>query len=97
MKFAAVGPIAVHLPERIESNLDLKADNPKWDVDLIASKTGIHNRHIAAANECSSDLGVKAAEKLFKEYDIDRSTIDFLFFCTQTLSLIHISEPTRPY
>lgn len=84
MKYAAVGPIAVHLPERIETNQDLKADNPKWDVDLIASKTGIHQRHIAAPNECSSDLGVKAAEKLFSTYDIDPASIDFLLFCTQT-------------
>ncbi|MDE0936792.1 MAG: ketoacyl-ACP synthase III [Mariniblastus sp.] len=84
MKYAAVGPIAVHLPERIESNADLVADNPKWDMDLIASKTGIYNRHVAGPDECSSDLGVKAAEKLFEEFSIDRSTIDFLFFCTQT-------------
>jgi 3-oxoacyl-[acyl-carrier-protein] synthase-3 len=84
VKFAAVGPIAVHLPERIESNEDLMVDNPKWDMDLIASKTGIYNRHIAAPDECSSDLGVKAAEKLFVEFEIDPATIDFLLFCTQT-------------
>ena len=84
MKHAAVGPIAVHLPERIESNADLKIDNPKWDVDLIASKTGIYNRHIAAPDECSSDLGVKACEKLFREFDVDPASIDFLIFCTQT-------------
>jgi 3-oxoacyl-[acyl-carrier-protein] synthase-3 len=83
-KYAAIGPIAVHFPERIETNEDLMADNPKWDMELISSKTGIYNRHIAAPDECSSDLGVKAAEKLFDEFDIDRSTIDFLFFCTQT-------------
>lgn len=84
MKYAAVGPIAVHLPERIETNQDLKVDNPKWDVELIASKTGIHQRHIAAPDECSSDLGVKAAEKLFSTYDVDPKSIDFLLFCTQT-------------
>ena len=84
MKFAALGPIAVHFPERVESNEDLKADNPKWDMELIASKTGIYNRHIAAPNECSSDLGVNAAEKLFAEFDVDPASIDFLFFCTQT-------------
>ncbi len=83
-KYAAIGPIAVYLPEKIETNADLVADNPKWDMDLIASKTGVYNRHVAAPNECSSDMGVKAAEKLFAEFDIDPSTIDFLFFCTQT-------------
>ena len=35
-------------------------------------------------SECASDLGVAAAERLFAEHDIDRSTIDFLLFCTQT-------------
>lgn len=84
VKYAAVGPISVHYPERIETNEDLRADNPKWDMDLIASKTGIYERRIAAPNECSSDLGVKAAQNLFSEFDIDPSSIDFLLFCTQT-------------
>ena len=82
--FAAIGPISVHLPEKIESNADLKADNPRWDMDLIASKTGIHNRHIAAEDETSADLGVAACEKLFAEFDVDPASIDFLLFCTQT-------------
>lgn len=84
MKHAAIGPIAVHLPERIETNEYLEAENPSWDMKLIASKTGIHARHIAAENECSSDLGVAAAEKLFAENNVDPSSIDFLLFCTQT-------------
>ena len=36
------------------------------------------------ARQCASDLGVAAAEKLFAEHQIDRETIDFLLFCTQT-------------
>ncbi|MBI3836771.1 MAG: ketoacyl-ACP synthase III [Planctomycetia bacterium] len=84
MKYAAVGPIAMHLPERVETNDDLSALFPKWDLDLIYSKTGIQARHIAAPDECASDLGVAAAEKLFSTYSIDRGTIDFLLFCTQT-------------
>ncbi len=84
MKYAAIGPVAIHLPERVETNDELGKLFPKWDLDLIYSKTGIQERHIAAPGECASDLGVKAAEKLFKEHAIDRSTIDFLLFCTQT-------------
>lgn len=84
MNFAAVGPIAVHLPERVETNDELRALFPKWDMDLIYSKTGIRARHIAAPGECASDLGVAAAEKLLRQYDIDRKSIDFLLFCTQT-------------
>jgi 3-oxoacyl-[acyl-carrier-protein] synthase-3 len=84
VNYAEIGPIAIHLPDRVETNAELAALFPKWDMDLIYSKTGIAARHIAAPDECASDLGVAAAEKLFDEYAIDRSSIDFLLFCTQT-------------
>ncbi len=84
MKHAAIGPIAVHLPAKVETNEDLKAEFPNWDLDLIYSKTGIAQRHIAAPEECASDLGVAAAQKLFAEHDIDPGSIDFLLLCTQT-------------
>lgn len=84
MKYAAIGPIAVHLPERVETNEQLKAEFPNWDLELIASKTGIEQRHIAAPHECASDLGVAAAQKLFEQYDVDPASIDFLLLCTQT-------------
>lgn len=84
MKYAAVGPIALHFPEEVETNEDLQAANPRWDMDLIASKTGIYSRHIAGDDECSSDLGVAAAKKLFEDFDISPNSIDFLLFCTQT-------------
>ena len=83
MKYAAIGPIAVHFPERVETNDDLQQLFPSWNMPAIAEKTGIHTRHIAADDECASDLGVAAAEKLFEQYDIDRSSIDYLLFCTQ--------------
>ena len=53
-------------------------------MDLIASKTGVYNRHIAAEDETSSDMGVAACEKLFADHNIDPASIDFLLFCTQT-------------
>lgn len=84
MKYAAIGPISVYLPEKIETNEHLKAEYPGWDIDLIFSKTGIAQRHIATPDECASDLGVGAAQKLFTEHDIDPQSIDFLLLCTQT-------------
>jgi len=84
VKYAALGPIALHYPETVETNDDLAAANPSWDMALIGEKTGIHQRHIAAPEETASDLGVAAAEKLFAEHNIDRSSIDFLMLCTQT-------------
>lgn len=84
MKYAAIGPIAVYFPERVETNDQLAAEFPRWDLDLIFAKTGIARRHIAARNECPSDLGVAAARRLFHDHDIDPRSIDFLLFCTQT-------------
>jgi len=84
VKYAAVGPIAVHLPERVETNAQLKAEFPGWDMDLIYEKTGIRSRHIAAEGECASDLAAAAAQKLFQQYDVDPASIDFLLLCTQT-------------
>jgi 3-oxoacyl-[acyl-carrier-protein] synthase-3 len=84
LKYAAIGPIAIHLPQRVETNDELRALFPKWDLDLIYSKTGIESRHIAAPDECASDLGVAAAQKLFAEHGVDPASIDFLLLCTQT-------------
>ena len=84
MKHAAIGPISVYLPEKVESNDDLKLEFPAWDLDLIYTKTGIFNRHIAGDHECASDLGVAAAQKLFAENEIEPGSINFLLLCTQT-------------
>jgi 3-oxoacyl-[acyl-carrier-protein] synthase-3 len=84
VKYAAVGPIAVHLPERVETNAQLKEAYPNWDMDTIYEKTGIASRHIAAPGECASDLAVKATQKLFTQHDIDPKSIDFVLLCTQT-------------
>ena len=84
VKHASIGPISVHFPERCETNADLQQLFPRWDMELIASKTGIGQRYIAAEEECASDLGVAACEKLFRDFGVERDTIDFLLLCTQT-------------
>ena len=84
MNYASIGPISTHFPDNIETNEQLEKENPSWNMELIASKTGIYSRHIAAPDECSSDLGYKAAVRLFDEHEIDPSSIDFVLFCTQT-------------
>ncbi len=83
-KYARLGEIAVHLPQRIETNDSLQEQFPRWDLKIIEEKTGIAQRHIAEPDETASDLAVKAAEKLFQENNIDRSQIDFVLLCTQT-------------
>ena len=81
---AQLGPIAVHLPDRVETNETLQQQFPRWDLKLIEEKTGIIQRHIAGERETSADLAVAASERLFEERGIDRGSIDFVLFCTQT-------------
>ncbi|MEZ6086737.1 MAG: ketoacyl-ACP synthase III [Pirellulaceae bacterium] len=84
MPYAQIGPIAVHLPERIETNQHLQAEHPDWDLQVIGEKTGIMQRHVSAPGETASDLAVQASNKLFSDYDINPASIDFVMLCTQT-------------
>ena len=81
---ANIKAISYYLPEAVLSNDLINQEFPEWEIEKISSKTGINSRHISADNEFSSDMAVKAAEKLFAEHNIDRSTIDYLLFCTQS-------------
>lgn len=84
MPYAQLGPIAVHLPERVETNEELQAKYPRWDLPLIEEKTGIRQRHIADSRETASDLAVKAAQQLLDETSVSPESIDFVLLCTQT-------------
>lgn len=76
--------ISYYLPKFELNNAVIEKDFPEWSIDKIAEKTGINKRFITAENETSGDMAVKAAEKLFDEHNIDKSTIDYLILCTQS-------------
>ena len=76
--------ISYYLPEQILTNEQLASEFPEWTVDKIAEKIGIKKRHIASENETVVDMAVAASEKLFEEYSIDKSLVDFILLCTQS-------------
>jgi 3-oxoacyl-[acyl-carrier-protein] synthase-3 len=82
--FAAVRAIEYHLPEAILTNDDLARTFPDWTPAKIVAKTGIVERRIAAPGECSSDLAVAAARKLFASGVCRPEEIDYLLLCTQS-------------
>lgn len=84
MMHAAIAAIEYHLPAAVLSSKDLAAEYPEWSVDKIEQKTGIQERHIAAPEECSSDLAEKAGQALFASGAVRPQDIDFLLFCTQS-------------
>ncbi len=81
---AFIKGISYYLPTHVLSNEELVKDFPEWSVEKVAAKIGVKERHVVADDECASDMAVKAAEKLIEEYNIDRSTIDFVLLCTQS-------------
>ena len=76
--------LSYYLPERIVTNAELLKDFPEWSVDKVTAKVGVTSRHLAADNETAGDLAEKAARRLFEEYGISPSEIDFLLLCTQS-------------
>lgn len=76
--------ISYYLPKKILTNDDLVSEFPEWSTEKVLGKIGVKQRHIAEKNETASDMGFKVAEKLFLEYKIDRSTIDYILLCTQS-------------
>ncbi|OMF96837.1 ketoacyl-ACP synthase III [Paenibacillus sp. FSL R7-0337] len=68
--------IEYYLPKQIELN-----DRE----DKLTAKIGIRQRHIANKDEYASDMGVAAANMLFEKNDINRTDVDYLIYCTQSL------------
>ncbi len=81
---AVIQAISSWLPGTAVTNADLSRSFPEWTVDRIAEKTGIHQRHVAATEECSSDLAFHAAQKLFSSDACRPDEIDYVLFCTQS-------------
>lgn len=84
MMTAYIKAIEYALPNTELNNDTLAEINAEWSVEKIEEKTGIRARRIAAQNECASDLGVQAADKLFSTHNISPDDIDYLLFCTQS-------------
>ncbi len=81
---AFISFISTYFPEKSLNNEDLSLLFPEWSAEKIEAKTGVFNRHESADDEFSTDMAVKVGEKLFAEYDVSPSQIDFVLLCTQS-------------
>ena len=81
---AYIKAISYYTPNQVLTNENLVREFPEWTVEKVASKVGIHQRHIAPAEETAGDMAMKAAEKLFAEHQQERSDVDFVLLCTQS-------------
>ena len=74
--------IEYHLPEKIEDNALLQAENPDWRFDEIEKKTGIKKRRVSSETETSVDLAFHACNKLLEKFP--KQDIDALIFVSQS-------------
>lgn len=81
---AVIKAIEYYLPDQVLTNEQLAVDFPEWSVKKIGEKIGISERHIADEKECSSDLAVLAAQKLFDSQVCHPDEIDYILLCTQS-------------
>jgi 3-oxoacyl-[acyl-carrier-protein] synthase-3 len=72
-----------YLPARILSNDELARSVETTD-EWIVQRTGIRERHIAAAGELTSDLALHAARAALTNAHVEASSIDLIVLATST-------------
>lgn len=80
---AVITAMGKYAPEKVLTNKELEKlveTNDEW----IISRTGIKERRIAASDEASSHMAVKAFRDMQKRYDVDPESIDMIIFATVT-------------
>jgi len=81
--YASFKSIGAYVPEKILSNADLEQMVDTTD-EWILKRTGIKERHIAADDEVTSDMGAKAANLAIERADIKKEEIDLVLCATVT-------------
>ncbi len=75
-----------YAPERVLTNDDM-AHMVETSDEWIRTRTGIRERRIAAPNEASSDMGVRAAQRALDDAGLKATDIDLLIVATVTPDL----------
>lgn len=79
--YAAFRSIGAYVPEKVLTNEDLTKMVDTTD-EWITKRTGIKERRIAAKDETTSDMAVKAAEKAIERSGLKKSDIDMIVVAT---------------
>src|SRR5579871_6812523 len=80
---SVVRGVGAYLPARVMTNSELSqrvATDDAW----IQQRTGIRERHLAAAGEYTSHLGINAARAALANAKIAADTIDLVVLATST-------------
>ncbi|NLT07379.1 MAG: ketoacyl-ACP synthase III [Solirubrobacterales bacterium] len=82
----SIREISVALADTVVTNADLARENPDWDMDRVARRTGVLSRRVAGPAETALDLSLTACEELFADpgAEIGPADVDLLLYCTQS-------------
>ncbi|MFO7535183.1 MAG: beta-ketoacyl-ACP synthase III [Kiritimatiellia bacterium] len=78
---AFIAGTGCYLPERVMTNADFAKIVDTTD-EWIVSRTGIHERHMARADEASSDMGAEAARRALKKAGVAPEAVDMIILAT---------------
>src|SRR5215467_14606003 len=79
----SISGVGSYVPAKVLTNADLEKMVETTD-DWITTRTGIKERHIAAENEFTSDLGAEAARRAMKKAGVTADQIDLIIVATIT-------------
>lgn len=86
--FARIVGVGSYLPGQPVSNLDLGARCADIDDEWIITRTGIRTRHLAKAEDTSSDLALEASRRALASAGVDASELDLIIVATSTPDFI---------
>ncbi|MBN2824802.1 MAG: ketoacyl-ACP synthase III [Campylobacterales bacterium] len=81
--YASFISIGAYVPQKVLDNKMLEEMVDTTD-EWITKRTGIRTRHIAAADEYTSDMGAKACEKAIERSGLSKEDIDLVICATVT-------------
>ena len=79
--YAALKSIGAYVPQKVLTNKDFETMVDTTD-EWITKRTGIKERHIAADNETTSDMGVEAAKLAIHRAGLKIDDIDMIVCAT---------------
>jgi len=85
--FSRIVGTGSYLPEKVLSNRDLERIVDTSD-EWIRTRTGIHQRHVAADDQVASDLALEASRRALQAAGLDPQQIGLLVVATTTPDMI---------
>ena len=86
-RITRIAGVGSYVPPRVVTNDDLAKIVDTSD-EWIATRTGIRQRHVASAEETTSELGYQAALRALEAADVQPSEIELIVVGTTTPDLI---------